>query len=217
MKIIKPFKIDGTNKKDFLELFFMPIFSSYYYFSILDFNYFVNKTEGCDLIGIYMKELRGEIVDRIKKKEGNNIKKERRNYERERNDNTNRLILGSLRDMFKYTFNSRRNVYLGKSRNINIRLRVDEGIKAKDEISDVIEEEDVRQCLLLFSRHMKLGVKLQDHSFGGTVSVLCENSTDALRYLLCSNIEMGFSGGNALKNLLSLFGFQVLYGIDRVF
>lgn len=53
-----------------------------------------------------------------------------------------------------YIFKDRSNIHLGSQRNFDLQKEKEEEVKeAKEYISDVIEEEDMKECLLLFLKH----------------------------------------------------------------
>lgn len=74
--LIKPFIAEEKNRIEFYT-YFIRKFEYFKLDNIASIHYLINYSEG-NVLGIYMKELTGEIVDRVKRGEGNDIRKERR-------------------------------------------------------------------------------------------------------------------------------------------
>lgn len=110
IKSKRPFIIDLKERKEFLDniLFFF----TYHYYCYQSTVYFfvLNSEEGCNVIDIYSRELSGEIIDIIKGRERNKIKKERRRYEKETLEEMFQKILSSLSDIIEYGYKDKHNV-----------------------------------------------------------------------------------------------------------
>lgn len=153
--LIRLFVVDEFNRNSFVD-FFINSFMSFSFYSVFDFLYLIGKSElGCNILGIYMKELTGEIVDKIEKKGNKTIMKERRSYERERLEKIFYEILNSLKDIMKINSEGRINTYSGYYRKVDIYLGKEQQLKeAKNYIDDIIQEEDVKECILLFLKYI---------------------------------------------------------------
>lgn len=124
--------------------------------------YLVNKSEGCNILGIYMKQLNGEIVDIIKKRE-DNIRKERRRFVRENKEYLLEMIFNSLMGIIKPVLKDRNIINLGIERN---KYRYDgkgkEILEKYNCICDVIEEEDIKECLIMYLKHIEIFLYVED-------------------------------------------------------
>lgn len=182
------FIIKKKNGIDFIEYYISPCFDCRYY-SILNIcNLICKSDEGYNIINIYLKELNGEIVGRIKKrKEYNNnnynIREERRRYEKERINEVFYVILKSLKDLTEHTFEDKNKVYLGYRRGYYSYMERKEEIKEdKDYLSDIIEEEDLGECLILYLKCIREKFNYFNNKYESELSFHSEISNDILKY-----------------------------------
>lgn len=157
VKTFNPFMLDKDSRGLFiicLEYFFNS--STYSTQNLYDL--IKNSKEDYGAIDICLKELSGEIVDRIKRKQENNIIKKRRGYERETVDDILKDILLSLKSLMEHMDSIKNKESFEKDENKDHHKENPKEIKENcDKILDVVEEEDLGECFVLYLKHTYKG------------------------------------------------------------